>query len=195
MDPEDPSAPTGEGGGTSVDAVMKDVNSTGDSAAISPPTGSQAASAAPSSTAAADESKKSAVKGSWKTPLSTNPQEPEKDDEGNLKFYELVVRVTGGTPGNPLASSRVLGWFDKHSPSQVHTLSTKTTHSHHLYFFKEGARDNFQDKKMKLGDYTLHMEAYPPKNNPDFKAAPTVISTKFRLMAVPPTPWPPLKPG
>ena len=147
----------------------------------------QDASLPTSSSAPSQEGSQKPPNGSWTKPLETKPREPTRDEKGNLQFFELHVRVTGGHPGKPLSSTRLLGHFDKKAANQVHTLCTKTTNTHQLFFFSESDRNHFHEKHEKMGEFTLHMEAYPPMNNPDFKPAPTVISTKFRLMAVPPT--------
>lgn len=120
---------------------------------------------------------------SWSKPL-THTKPAEKTEDGDLILFELHIRVTDRNKKVP--SVKLMEYLDVNSAKTLSSLITKSAVFHQAYFTTLAGRDSLHNKKATINGANVIFEAYPPQNSDHFVPPPKVISTKMRLIALPP---------
>ena len=121
---------------------------------------------------------------SWNKPLNHEPKPAKLSQEGDLILFELHVKITDKSKKVP--SLKLMEYLDGKSAKSLNTLSSKSATVHHAFFTDEDARDAFHGKNAVINGVNVSFESYPPKQSEHFVAPPKIISTKMRLIALPP---------
>jgi hypothetical protein len=129
------------------------------------------------------EDHNAASSSSWNKPL-THHKPAMKTTDGDLVLYELHVRVVD--KNKKVSSVKLMEYLDVNSAKTLSSLITKSSVFHHAYFTTVEGRDSLHNKNAVINGTNVVFEAYPPKNSDHFVPPPKVISTKMRLIALPP---------
>ena len=120
---------------------------------------------------------------SWKEPL-VHHKPAEADSDGNLILFELTIRVV--EKGKKVPSIKLMEHLNQQSGFSLNTLSSKTSTSHSAFFCTKEAREAFHGKSATVANVKVSFERYPPAETQHFVAPPKILSTKMRLISVPP---------
>ena len=113
--------------------------------------------------------------------LKTNQQ------SGKYELFELVARNLHPKGQKP-TQNQLTTFFGKRVPRAISSVTSKAGGDFSFFFLSKEARDAF-DKTIDVvpGGVRFSFEAFPPHDTPFWKPAPTIVSTRMRLVKVDPT--------
>jgi len=122
--------------------------------------------------------------------VSSDPWAPFKETQYSLTsqgnryvLFELTVRNL--SQGKKTTPNQWSTYFQKKVPRAVESLIPKAGGDFSIFFLSKEARDAFHKKEDFVGGAKFAMEAFPPPDAPYWKPAPTIVSTRIRLLKVP----------